>query len=1127
MFKIILKKNILCCLLIGFCFIKAMASGIEPTKKHNENRIIRLGDSVNATDDKYTLAKKHSFSWTDQVSTVKNTISLRIIDTETAIPENFSCDMTLKVEYFTNPLQTEASKTNPEFITLHVDYSTVQGAHYKIADHFDFISGYSVKVSVETISSPGFGAMPPAVLELENSLVVDRTYKFNADLTLGLTGSLESLTLKNVPTNQLQLNWPLTQGAEEYDLEWTTVDNANNEAFNNGFFPDKLFKNNATRITTSDNKYLISLIYNTQYVAVRLRQVHYNELGIRQEGTWDYNKLVNNVPEKAHWELISQAHESNLNWQYSASFAEEGKKKEVVSYFDGTLRARQTTTLNNSDAVSVVQENVYDEFGRPAASILPAPVKANTANNEFLHYFSKLNLNQAGAPYTFQDIINGCEIKPTALDTASGSSRYYSANNQFINGKSFNRYIPDANGYPLSVTQYTPDNTGRIRLQGGVGANFQPGDFKSKTTKYFYGKPEQWELDRLFGNDVGYANHYLKNMVVDPNGQVSVSYLNASGKTIATALTGGPAISQDALSAADISKKEIAVLLRPEQFQFDATALKLSATTTYLSSVIGKAVISYDIEKVIACYEQGTFKKCSSCYYDLAVQVKNDCGVTIYDRSETIAIEKGNFSQTLDSLNFDQIGEYYVNFELSLTRKAIGEQADQYINEGQANGAVKKELNFIVEYLNKLQLSGFGDCHSCSDMLGDRETFNSMFTKKLVDLQVLTNLTNTEKNTLNNLINAKYTELKLKCDALQCPPVSPCQKYALLMEEDVQLGGQYALFTTDGKVLEPEINVLNKYWTAVFNPANLTAGIPESDMITLPNGTQTSPYAPGFTIEDLFKYWKPQWAARFVKYHPESCKLNACEAANSLLSLAWDETVQTTTDEVSQTVSVSGATTAYNPSAADRALWLLKADPFFKTDAPGERYFLEIKADLEQYTNRVLGVTALSSKTLPELLDYLTYCAQPDWTTNVQRTVAWNNCTPEAQCRIPDRDWLDYREKYFELKENYYKRYRNDFCDNEGLCQIGTPITIPLPGSISVNDFRIDEEEVNTDCVGQQRIRISFAKGMVGKEITIQIYYPGQSAPINMKFSSIDFQKFICVPANLEVNTIKVISIIQ
>ena len=32
--------------------------------------------------------------------------------------------------------------------------------------------------------------------------------------------------------------------------------------------------------------------------------------------------------------------------------------------------------------------------------------------------------------------------------------------------------------------------------------------------------------------------HYLKNMVVDPNGQISVSYVDASGKTIATALAG-------------------------------------------------------------------------------------------------------------------------------------------------------------------------------------------------------------------------------------------------------------------------------------------------------------------------------------------------------------------------------------------------------------------------------------------------------------------------------------------------------------------------------------------------------------------------------------------------------------
>jgi len=1153
MSKILQKSFLICCLITALCSTRVMAGGIESTKEHSKNGVIRTGDVVDTKDDKYRAAQEKSFNWEHQVSTVKNTITLRIIDTKKPIPKKFSCDVTLEIEYFSDPAQTVASKIDPEKITLHVDYSSDLGTHYKIADRFSFTGAYYVKVKVTGINSPEFGSTPSAVLELENLMVIDRTYKFMPDLSLGLRGNLQAKTKANkadvdVPTNQLQLSWTLTQGAEEYDLEWTTVDEGSKLKIDDSFFPEKLFKNNATRITTSGNGYLISLIYNTQYVVVRIRQVHYNQLGIREEGTWDYKKIENEVVKTAFWDVSNQAHESNLNWQYSASFAEEGKKKEVISYFDGTLRGRQTTTLNNSDSVAVVQENVYDEFGRPAASILPSPVKAGTAAKEYLHYFSKLNLNSAAVPYSFRDIINGCEITPGLLNTVSGASQYYSPKNQFLTlrNKKYDKYIPDADGYPLSLTQYTPDNTGRIRLQGGVGATFQPGDSPSKTTKYFYGKPEQWELDRLFGNDVGFASHYLKNVVIDPNGQVSVSYLNASGKTIATALTGNAPLTQDALATVNATKPETTILLRPEQFSFNATDLKLSASTTYLSTVRGKAVIKYDIEKLMACYTVGAFKACSNCYYDLTIQVKDDCGLVLYDNNvsplkpfKVGSISKnendlGTYSSSLDTLNLDKVGEYYVSFELSLSRKAITDYTDKFIADGQVDGAIKKELNFIMEYLDKMDLSGLGDCHTCSDMLGDKEAFTAMFAKKLTDLHVLTNLAQKDQDLLNSLINAKYLRLKEACDAQNCPPISPCQKCALLMEEDVRPGGQYALFTTDGQVLEPELNVLSKFWRVEFPVNNLDPitleprSIPESDLITISeDGTQTSPYASNFSLPDLIKYWNPEWASKFVKHHPESCKLTACLEVSNVSSLNWDKEVQETTDEISQTANISGATVAYNRNASNCELWLLNADPFFKLGAPGQIYHNDIQQDLEQYTSRVLKVTQLSTKTLPELLDYITYCAQPGWTTNSQRTIAWDNCTPEPVCRVPDREWQDYREKYFELKENYYKRYRDDYCKNEGLCAIGTPITIPLPGSISINDFRIDEEEAGTECPGQQRIRISFTRGIIGKATTIQIYYPGQSASVNVKFAATSSKQFICVPANLEINAVKVSNIIQ
>ena len=65
------------------------------------------------------------------------------------------------------------------------------------------------------------------------------------------------------------------------------------------------------------------------------------------------------------------------------------------------------------------------------------------------------------------------------------------------------------------IEKFTPDNTGRIRRQSGVGTDHKLGS--DHETKYFYGKPEQVELDMMFGTEAGEASHYKKNMVVDAN----------------------------------------------------------------------------------------------------------------------------------------------------------------------------------------------------------------------------------------------------------------------------------------------------------------------------------------------------------------------------------------------------------------------------------------------------------------------------------------------------------------------------------------------------------------------------------------------------------------------------------
>ena len=71
------------------------------------------------------------------------------------------------------------------------------------------------------------------------------------------------------------------------------------------------------------------------------------------------------------------------------------RKKKVVSYFDGSLRNRQSVTKINSDTTAIVGESFYDYQGRPAISSLPVP-----SFSPKLAYYSNFTVNEFNQPYS-------------------------------------------------------------------------------------------------------------------------------------------------------------------------------------------------------------------------------------------------------------------------------------------------------------------------------------------------------------------------------------------------------------------------------------------------------------------------------------------------------------------------------------------------------------------------------------------------------------------------------------------------------------------------------------------------------------------------------------------------------
>lgn len=1098
-------RSLICLFCLMILFVGECLAGVEPYENFIKGQI-RKNDSLQVKDEKF---KNPQFNWADITNiSVQNAVSLTILD-EQVIDRSFSCKLSLKIEYFSDPGQTKA--TLIDSINLNVNYNKEAGAIYKDKDVYKFANGYYVKVTVIDISSPEYGSEMPPVLQLSSQIVIDRKYAFKPFLPVELNGELsgsgENAGLRKLSSgstsgNHLSLTWAGAIGDEEFDVEWVTIDNgsewsslaaamANNSTTASDAQIGQMFRNNATRITTTEHSYLISLIYNANYIAVRMRQAHYVD-GIRNTGDWFYKTESPNV--YAIWAL--PWHEENLNWQYSASYAEEGKKKEVVSYFDGSLRGRQTVTLSNSgtdvvsndQTVAVVQENIYDQFGRAAASILPAPVKE--AGVPGLHYFHNFNKNSRDSSYNFIDLnAANCEPHPGLLSTTSGASRYYSGNNDFKAQRLYNMYIPDAQGYPLSVTQYTADNTGRIKIQGGVGPVFQPGtQGQSHTTKYFYGKPEQWELDRLFGNDIGSAEHYLKNMVVDPNGQISVSYLNSAGKTIATALTGSSTDNVEALSTIAGEKYRKTRILKPEQFSFDGSSLKLSATTTYMAAVTGVDTLRYSVGKLISRYGEGTFKPCSNCFYNLTITVTDDCGNPVpFNKTMPVKIgsetancnDNGLFEETL-ILPFTAIGSYYITFEFALDKNVIERFTDTYIEGGKQAGVIKKKQAFILNYFNETNfIDCFADCKTARSKLGTLAAFTAMFKSKLTDLGEDPELYSSYIAGLYASLSGAVTAIEAAC---MSAPVSPCEIYRVPMLADVSPGGQYALMDSLGNFIEPETNVItNKFRNGVFN---VNASTDPFYSVTKDDGSITSPFEASFTIEDLKKYWRPEWAELFLPSHPEYCKLLFCN--NNTASMNWDEKLRNT-DLASAIPSVAGSVTFSNTLST----WLLPADPFFN-GGPGAGYLSAMTADLNNYSTNVLGLNAGAAvvKGLSKFVDYQLYCADSTATTYQTTSDRWTNCNPKVDCRIPDREWQLYRDMYLELKQKYFEEVRRlTTCSLQ--CEVGTPISLPATGGGSSSCGN----ELNLGETGLQLSEYKFSNEDVNYKFTYWLVkgMPGQS----------------------------------
>lgn len=929
--------------------------------------------------------------------------------------------------------------------TLTIDYDNTSGVKYKERHSFEFDNSYWTKITITTAPN----STEADYVILETTTQIERYL----DLDYTVIPTFNTGVVNNKP-NSILVDWNAINGAEEYDLEWTWVDDYDDDGTALGASTIAYnFNDDATRVTIKDNSYHIPIVYERGYLICRVRAI--GKTGYffdhRVPGRWSSHNYGTHVYNSggSSFTMTKDAfyldessgsapfeHEPQLTWQYASTYAELGKRKEVISYFDGSLRNRQMVTKVNTDESSIVGEQIYDYQGRPAVNILPVP----DLNDQSLNYHHNFNIaSTSGLPYSKSDFDEGsgfCDRDVDPLHQSYGASKYYSDQNPLVNDI-HNEYIPHAYGYPFTITEFTPDNTGRVRRQSGVGQEHKLAS--GHETKYYYAVPEQPELDRLFGNNVGDAAHYEKNMVIDPNGQVSISYLNAGGKVIATTLAGSSPSNLDTILNKTSAVNVVSDLLSGGNTWINENETHLYKTFQVSMQSDYTFAYSFNIPRHT---DDSLPSLCFDCVYDLEISLKNECGDEMLDGNQGLTgnqaivrtlgkpgsgfdvnCEEGGvtYSFTTDGNLSNQnitvnlgIGTYTLSKILKINKEALEYYTDQFLTQ---STSIKTKEDFRTMYLNAIDDEGCEQtCSSCLEKIGTLEAFRTTHLNKLKDEEVTPNGNDSAQ------IEQTYYGLKEHCDQLCNQGEYSCNAYYQMLLADVSPGGQYAPYSlneedpssdTYGGILGL-VSVSNtigfNYQYQWLNGTSYELEYTDNSNNPIKvsvNGEITSPNK--LTQREFIRYFKPQWADFLVQYHPEYCKYQFCVSNEGSeqynVNMLATQTYEAALDSGFLNPTNYSLVTAFSTG---------RGDPFWSES--GSSKLLDIRAKMNAFYNPKSSSVDCRYLTIWEMP--LTYYICPGKDNcidlfNCINAVNWNtnSCKP-----YQDQMWQMYRALYMQEK---------------------------------------------------------------------------------------------------------------
>ena len=600
--------------------------------------------------------------------------------------------------------------------------------------------------------------------------------------------SVPSLSLQstiNHDDHKITLSWEALSEAYEYELELTYLDKYSNNY--NIQDLDMLFKDRSWNIITPYTSYTFDATFPEGRLYYRIRPVGKIVIDTKDYthimyGAWTMGTNIEiqqgGGGSSSSSNDFMEPFQSDMSWTKIVSFAEEGKKKEVIGFADKLMRSKQTLTSLNSDNITLATETYYDYESRPVLNVLLAPIMDPAANNLiYKSGLNKINKNGITTDLGIEDYTQN--IQPQ-LATTSGAANYYSANNPLLstnNNKFANiSLIPNANGYVTTLVQYTRDNTGRVKAQSGIGEQFKihTENTPKHFTKYYYTTPNKKELSRLFGENIGDASCYTKEITIDPNGQASVAYKNLSAKVVATALMGATPDNVTPLTSNGNQMLEYSLPnTNNERLEVEHKFVNLGTPQDYYFDY--KISVKNDGNNITITMPDGTTKSipnCMQCTYNLEIGITDPNGASVplqqytggsspqyvavnhpdYDVAKGKIVKNlfnsltppcANQQISIQDINlhfaarFTEEGEYYLFKKLVLNTESVSAMAQNIDSNPQITSEIS---NFINQYdLNNICPDDANYCHveciktinsnfysQLSAYMGDLSPYNTM-----------------------------------------------------------------------------------------------------------------------------------------------------------------------------------------------------------------------------------------------------------------------------------------------------------------------------------------------------------------------------------------------------------------